>query len=159
MNISENKKNTDMSPINNGCKDCGDLTNIKVDVGVLKTQASILSQLCEKMDKVIEKLIENHDKDIGQIYQQLDKRRIETDDDIGELHERIDTVLTNMQTTERRLLDEMKNLKKEISESNQAEKEKLDKLIEWKWTIAGGIIVLSWLLSRLGADIIEKFLK
>mgnify|MGYP003328769517 CR=1 FL=1 len=56
-------------------------TDLKVDVGVLKTQVFTLSQLCEKMDKVIEKLVDVHDQHINQVYREMDKRRIETDND------------------------------------------------------------------------------
>ena len=33
-----------------------DLVDMKVDVGVLKTQVSTLTQICDKMDKVIDRL-------------------------------------------------------------------------------------------------------
>ena len=154
MELIENKENN-MSTTNPGCND---LTEIRVDVGVLKAQTSVLSQLCEKMDKVIEKLVDNQDRHINQVYQEMDKRRLETDDDIGELHGRIDTVLENVQTTERRLLDEIYKLRTEIANNNKAEKEKLDKLLEWRWMVAGGIIAISWLISHFNGDIIRKFL-
>lgn len=153
MELLENKDNN-MSSVNDK-----DITEIKVDVGILKTQTSILSQLCEKMDKVIDKLLENHDRDIGQLYQQIDKRRVETDDDVAEVHDRIDTVLEKVESTERRLLGEISCLRSEIADNNKSEKEKLDKLLEWKWTAAGGIIVLSWLLTHFSPDIIKNFLR
>ena len=139
--------------------DIKDITELKVDVGVLKTQTIVLSQLCEKMDKVIEKLVENQDKHIGQLYQVIDDRRNETDDDISELHGRIDGVLKEVQDTERRLLNEIKSLGSEISNNNKSEKEKLDKLLEWRWMIGGGIIVVSWLITHFSPDIIKNFLR
>lgn len=156
MELIENKENN--MPTTTTNPGCNDLTEIKVDVGVLKAQTNVLSQLCEKMDKVIEKLVDNQDRYINQVYQEMDKRRLETDDDIGELHGRIDTVLENVQTTERRLLDEIYKLRTEIANNNKAEKEKLDKLLEWRWMVAGGIIAISWLISHFNGDIIRKFL-
>lgn len=145
--------------INMPSNEAKEITDLKVDVGVLKTQTSILSQLCEKMDKVIDKLLENHDRDIGQIYQQIDRRRLETDDDIGELHGRIDTVLEKVQTTERRLLDEIACLRTDVANNNKSEKEKLDQLLQWRWMVAGGIVVVSWLITHFSPDIIKNFLR
>lgn len=155
MDLLENKE-CNMASTNPGCND---LTEIKVDVGVLKAQTNVLSQLCEKMDKVIEKLVDNQDRYISQVYQEMDKRRMETDDDIGELHARIDTVLEKMQNTERRLLDEIAHLRSEIANNNKSEKEKLDKLLEWRWTVAGGILVVSWLLAHFSPDIIKNLIR
>jgi hypothetical protein len=52
-------------------KECVD---IKVEVGVLRTQVDTLTKLCDKMDKVIEKLAENHDKIVEQIYTDMRRR-------------------------------------------------------------------------------------
>ena len=59
---------------------------MKVDVGVLKTQVASLTQLCDKMDKVIEKLMDNQDKTVNQIYTDMDRRKDDTIMDIKELH-------------------------------------------------------------------------
>jgi hypothetical protein len=76
---------------------------LKVDVGVLKTQVLTLSTLCNKMDIVIEKLVDQHDRHIRKVYEDMDNRRKETDADIKEIHDRIDTVLYKMQSSEQRL--------------------------------------------------------
>lgn len=156
-----NNKETIMSTQNpkNECSDHKDITELKVDVGVLKAQTSVLSQLCEKMDKVIEKLVDNQDKHINQVYREMDKKRLETDEDISELHDRIDTVLEKVQDTERRMLDGIRDLRTEVNNNNKAEKEKLDKLLEWRWMIGGGIIVISWLISHFNGDIIKNLLR
>ena len=123
-------------------------TDLKVDVGVLKTQVFTLSQLCEKMDKVIEKLVDVHDQHINQVYREMDKRRTETDNDIGELHDRIDKVIDKVQATEVNLLKEIQSLKDCITTHNKEEKDQLDKILQWKWTIMGGIIAITWILSN-----------
>ena len=125
-----------------------DYTDMKVDVGVLKTQVFTLSQLCEKMDKVIEKLVDVHDQHINQVYREMDKRRAETDNDIGEIHDRIDKVIDKVQSTEVNLLKEIQSLRDCITKHNKEEKDQLDKILQWKWTIMGGIIAITWLLSN-----------
>lgn len=130
--------------------------DIKVDVGVLKTQVLTLSALCNKMDVIIQKLVDQHDRHIAKVYTDMDNRRLETDADIKEIHDRIDTVLDKVQASELRIMEEIKGLHKCVTEHNNAEKEQLDKLLQWKWTIVGGIIVISWLISHGNLDTIMK---
>ena len=54
-----------------------DLTGVKVDVGILKTQTATLTALCEKMDRVIEKIVDQQEKYISQVYEDMEKRRKE----------------------------------------------------------------------------------
>jgi predicted TIM-barrel enzyme len=83
-------------------------TELKVDVGVLKTQIFTLSQLCEKMDKVIERLVDVHDKHISKVYEAMDDQRKEKDQDISEVHERVDIVLEKLTKSEKRIMEEIK---------------------------------------------------
>ena len=129
-----------------------EMIDVQVDIGVLKTQVLTLSALCNKMDVVIDKLIEQHDRHIAKVYADMDQRRLETEKDIKEIHERIDTVLDKMQDSNEKIMDEFKSLRKDMTEHNIKEKESLDKLLEWKWMLAGGIIVFSYLISRVNFD-------
>lgn len=131
-------------------------TEIKVDIGVLKTQVLTLSALCNKMDQVIEKLVDQHDRHIAKVYTDMEEKRKETDADISELHERIDVVLDKVSDTEIRIMNEIKGLRDCMLKHNKEEKEQLDKLLQWKWMIAGGIIALSWLISHSNFDTIMK---
>jgi hypothetical protein len=130
--------------------------DIRVDVGVLKSQVLTLNQLCAKMDTIIEKLVDQHDRHIAKVYIDMEARRVETDTDIKEIHGRIDTVLDKVQQSELRLMEELKALRKDMRDHNEKEKQSLDSLLQWKWMIAGGVLVLSWLLSHVKIDIIDK---
>jgi hypothetical protein len=123
-------------------------TDLKVDVGVLKTQVYTISQLCEKMDKVIEKLVDVHDSHINQVYKEMERKKKDTDNDIGELHDRIDKVIDKVQTTEVNLLKEIQSLRECMTKHNREEKDQLDKILQWKWTIMGAVIAITWLLSN-----------
>ena len=137
-------------------------TELKVDVGVLKVQVVTLTQLCNKMDTVIDRLMENQNKMAGDIYDDMDKRKQETVSDIKELHSRITTVDRNLsdkiELTERRIMDEIKSLHNTISKHNEKEDSELKKILEWKWMAAGGIIVLAWILSHVKLDGLGKLL-
>jgi uncharacterized coiled-coil protein SlyX len=129
-----------------------EMVDVQIDVGVLKTQVLTLSALCNKMDLVIEKLVDQHDRHIAKVYADMDQRRIETEKDIKEIHERIDTVLDKMQDSNEKIMDEFKHLRNEMSRHNAKEKEALDKILQWKWMVAGGILVLSYLISHINFD-------
>ena len=136
------------------------IVDLKVDVEVLKTQISNITHLCEKMDAVIEKLMDNHDRMINQIYDDMNKRKEDTVQDIKELHSRITTVDRNLsdkiELTERRIMEEIKDLHKTIQEHNQKEDDDLKKIFQWKWMIAGGVIVLAWLIANIKLDVLLK---
>ena len=135
-----------------------EILEIKVDVGVLKTQVLTLSALCNKMDQVIEKLVDQHDRHLIKVYEHMDNQRKEKDMNISEIHERIDVVLDKVQESELRIMDEIKGLKDTMSEHVQASKSQYEKLNQWKWTLAGGIIVITWLISHSNFDTILKSL-
>jgi hypothetical protein len=135
-----------------------EISNIKVDVGVLKTQVLTLTMLCNKMDQVIEKLVDQHDRHLNKVYDTMDNQRKEKDKDIAEIHERIDTVLDKVQHSELRIMDEIKGLKQTMTDHVEASKNQYEKLNQWKWTIAGGIIVITWLISHSNFDTILRSL-
>ena len=132
------------------------ITELKVDVGVLKTQTATLTSLCEKMDRVIEKIVDQQDRYISQVYDDMEKRRQEKNEELKEVHKRIDTVIDKVELTERRIMDEIRDLRKQISVSAEKEEQAIEKLNQWKWTIAGGIIAVAWLISHVDFDTISK---
>jgi glutamate synthase domain-containing protein 2 len=139
--------------------DFNEMVDVQVDIGILKTQVLTLSALCNKMDVVIEKLVDQHDRHIAKVYADMDQRRLETEKDIKEIHERIDTVLDKMQDSNEKIMDEFKAIRKDMAEHNKKEKESLDKLLEWKWMVAGGIIAISYLISQVNLDTILRIAK
>lgn len=135
---------------------------LKVDVGILKNQVATLTQLCNKMDTVIDRLMENQNKMASDIYDDMDKRKQETVTDIKELHSRITTVDRNLtdklELTERRIMDEIKSLHNTISKHNEKEDSELKKILQWKWMAAGGIVVLAWIFSHIKLENLGKLL-
>jgi septal ring factor EnvC (AmiA/AmiB activator) len=138
-------------------KDC---IEAKIDIGVLKTQVSMLTQLCDKMDKVIEKIVDQQDRMVNQIYTDMEKRKSDTNTDIKELHSRITTVdrslSDKLELTERRIMEKIESLQSHISEHNKKEDGDLKKILEWKWMAAGGIVVLTWLISNVNLESFSK---
>lgn len=137
-----------------------DEVDLKVDVSVLKEKVSTLTDLCNKMDRVIEKLTDNQTTLTNQIYNDMDKRKEDTVSDIKELHSRITTVDRNLsdkiELTERRIMDEIKSLRDHITAHNDKEDEDIKKLSQWKWMVAGGVVVLAWIISNVKLEQLAK---
>jgi len=131
---------------------------VKVDIGILKTQVASITQLCDKMDKVIEKLVDNHDRMVNQIYNDMQKREDDKNADVKEIHSRITTISRELsdkvELTERRIMDEIKNLRQDIAEHNEKEDSELQKILELKWFLLGGAVVLAWLVSNVNMEML-----
>ena len=136
-----------------------DVTDLKVDVGVLKAQITTITSLCQKMDMVIEKIVNQQDRYISQIYQDMENRRLEKNVELKEVHDRIDTVIDKVQLTEHRIMEEIRDLRNQLSDNSRREQESIEKINQWKWTVAGGIVVVTWLISHLDFDTIAKLLQ
>jgi hypothetical protein len=129
--------------------------DVKVDIGILQTQVSTLTTLCSKMDTVIEKLVDQHDRHIAKVYSDMDNRRLETESDIKEIHDRIDVVLDKMHSSELRITGDIKELREEMLKRGKYEESQLEKLNQWKWMTIGAVMLLMWLISRENFDIMK----
>jgi DNA-directed RNA polymerase sigma subunit (sigma70/sigma32) len=136
-----------------------EISEIKVDVGILKTQVLTLSALCNKMDQVIEKLVDQHDRHINKVYDTMDNQRKEKDIEISEIHSRVDTVLEKLDESENRIMNEIKGLKDTMFKHAETSKSQYEQINKWKWTIVGGILVITWLFSKMNVDTILHSLK
>ena len=136
------------------------VVDLKIDVEVLKEKVDNITHLCSKMDQVIEKLVDNHDRIVTQIYNDMEQRKRDTVEDVKELHSRITTVDRNLsdkiELTERRIMDEIKSLRHTIDAHNKKEDEDLKKIFQWKWMVAGGVVVLAWLISNVNLTVLAK---
>ena len=139
-----------------------DFTQVQVDVGILKTQVANITTLCDKMDKVIERLMNNQEKYVNDIYDDMNSEKKDTTEDIKELHSRITTVDRNLteklESVEDKIMAEIRILRKDIADHNKVEDDQIAKILEWKWMAAGGILMLTWLISHIKFDIISKLL-
>jgi hypothetical protein len=135
---------------------------LKVEVGVLKEKVNTIAELCEKMDRVIEKLADNNTNMVNQIYKDMDKRKEDTVGDIKELHSRITTTDRNLsdkiELTERRIMDEIKSLRDHITEHNQKEDDDMKSMLQWRWMIAGGVVVLAWIIANVKLEFLASIL-
>ena len=87
-------------------------------------------------------------------------REEEKDNDVKELHSRINSVSKELsekvELTERRIMDEIKAMRKDIADHNEKEDSELKKIWEFKWMAAGGIVAIAWLLSHVKLEALSK---
>ena len=139
-----------------------EVNELRIDVEVTKKDIDTLTRLCEKMDKVIEKLVDHQDVIIKQIYNDMDRRNQDTNDDIKELHSRITTTsretADKMDKSEGKIMAEIKDLSNKIQAHTDSEERVVEKLMKYKWPVLAGVIMISWLTSHVGPDIILKMI-
>jgi len=139
-----------------------EVNELRIDVEVTKKDIDTLTRLCEKMDKVIEKLVDHQDVIIKQIYNDMDRRNQDTNDDIKELHSRITTTsretADKVDKSEGKIMAEIKDLSNKIQAHTDSEERIVEKLMKYKWPVLAGVIMISWLTSHVGPDIILKMI-
>jgi cellulose biosynthesis protein BcsQ len=139
-----------------------EVNELRIDVEVTKKDIDTLTRLCEKMDKVIEKLVDHQDVIIKQIYNDMDRRNQDTNEDIKELHSRITTTsretADKMDKSEGKIMAEIKDLSNKIQAQTDSEARIVEKLMKYKWPVLAGVIMISWLTSHVGPDIILKMI-
>lgn len=154
----------------------------RVEIELLKKDISIMATLCEKFDTTIDKMqeiasnlsrmvslqeqrLENQEETTKEIQSVMEMRRVEHNNDIKELHSRITTVNRELsdkiEETEKTILQELHTIRLEIKESHKAKEEsslmkRLSEVEAWKYTMMGGIIVITWVLAK--SDL-SKFFK
>lgn len=139
------------------------LQEVRIDVELLKKDVVNITALCQKMDTVIDKILEQQDRYLSQVYEDMDNQEKEVKNDIKELHSRITTVYRDLgdkiELTERRLLEELKDLRLQITEHNKKEDSDLQKILNWKWMLLGGVVAISWIISHINLDVLSKLVK
>ena len=137
-------------------------TELKVDVEVLKTQVSTLTSLCEKMDKVIEKLVDHQGVLINQIYDDMDRRKQDSDNDIKDLYNKVNDLSKEfserIEKTEDRLADKITQVYDRISKHADSEEKIINVITKYKWPFLISVVVISWLTSHVGPDTILKLI-
>lgn len=140
-----------------------ELSQEKVDCEVMKQQIVHLTNLCDKMDTIIEKLMDNQSRTTSEIYNDMEKKRLESQGDIKDIHNRITTIDRSLsdkiELTERRIMEEIKSLKKELVQHNEKEDSDLKKILEWKWMLIGAITLFVWIVSNVSIEKVAQLMQ
>lgn len=101
------------------------LSKIETEVAAMREKISFFSVIYEKFDRTLDKLEKQHN------------------DELREVHKKIEEIEVS-------IMDEIKALRHEMKEQHQVEKQKIEDLNKWRWLVMGGAVVVGWILSRVG---------
>jgi len=101
------------------------LSKIETEVAAMREKISFFSVIYEKFDRTLDKLEKQHN------------------DELREVHNKIEEIEVS-------IMDEIKALRQEMKEQHQVEKQKIEDLNKWRWIVMGGAVVVGWILSKMG---------
>ena len=131
----------------------------RLDVAIEKI--GDVSNCINKMLAVHDTKLEAQENVNEDIYQSLEVHRNETKASNAELHSRITTITreleTKIQSTEEKLLDAIKDLKKSVEKEEEKNKERIDKLEKTKYLMIGGGIVVGAIITKILPLVLKFF--
>ena len=130
--------------------------NVETEIELLKRDVSEMKQIHVRLDTAIDKIADVssslhtimavHEEKLLRQEETLDGQEKEFRDNIQELHSRITTNAKETHKTmgdmERRLLEELQTIRKEMSS-------RVGMLEKWIWVIIGGSIVAGFVLQKI----------
>lgn len=152
-------------------------SEIKVDIELLKKDVITMSALLEKFDTTIDKMqeiasnlsrmvslqeqrLENQEKITAEVQSVLEMRRLEHNNNIKEVYNRINTVnkeLTDkIEDTEKAILSELQKLRSELQSDKEKTGTRLGQIEMWKYGVIAVIIVLAWVVGQ--TNLLDKVL-
>jgi seryl-tRNA synthetase len=148
-----------------------ELSNVRLQVGLLERDVKQTDRLCNKLSESIEKMQEMSTNMIRMItlHEQKHEHHEESEkqlkEDIKELHSRITTVNRElhdrMDQIEQHISSRIDALRTDLILHKNQDKIKLGDRIaqveKWQWMVAGGIAVISWLIGQ--SDFVGKLFK
>lgn len=147
------------------------ISEVKLQVGLLNKDIQHTNLLCDKLSESIEKIQEMNMNLVKMIalhdnkHEQHEKVEDNLKDDYKELHSRITTINREIHDridqVEHHITSRIDALRVELMNHKAQDKNRLSERIfdieKWKWMVAGAIGLGAWLLGHL--DIVGKLFK
>lgn len=151
---------------------------IKVDIELLKKDVVTMSALLGKFDTTMDKMqeiasslsrmvvlqeqrLDNQEKSTNEMQSVLEMRRMETNNNIKDIYNRINTVnkeLTDkIEDSEKSILAELQKLREEIQKEDSGISRRLGQIEMWKYGIAAIVSFLLFLIANNAVNITKLF--
>lgn len=128
------------------------LSDLRVEVAVLKREVSFINKLFDKLDAVIEKIDSQHDSLLDKTTK-IEANLIYTKEELSELYSSLEQtekgISDRINTIEKMLTGEIENLNCNLGERITKQEEKTGDLLQAKWLLWGGGAVVLWVVSNL----------
>lgn len=152
--------------------------DIRVDIELLKKDVTTMSALLEKFDTTIDKMqeiasnlsrmvslqeqrLENQERVTAEVQSILEMRRVENNNNIRDIYNRINTVNTDLtnkiEDTEKTILAELQKLRDDIHKKNEGLGSRLGQIEMWKYGVAAIITFLLFLVANNAINITKLF--
>ena len=152
--------------------------DIRVDIELLKKDVTTMSALLEKFDTTIDKMqeiasnlskmvslqeqrLENQEKVTAEVQSILEMRRLEHNNNIKDIYNRINTVnkeLTDkIEDTEKTILSELQKLRDDLNKKNEGIGTRLGKIEMWKYGAAAIVAFIIFLVGKNAINISKLF--
>lgn len=149
----------------------------RIEIELLKKDVTIMTSLLEKFDTTIDKMqeiasnlskmvslqeqrLENQEKITSEVQSILEMRRLENNNNIKDIYNRINTVnrdLTDkIEDTEKAILAELQKLREELKGENKNMGFRLNQIELWKYMVMGAVGLGVFLFAK-ALDILKFF--
>lgn len=136
------------------------ITDLKVEVAILKQEVSFINKLFDKMDTLISKIDSQHNI--------LVDKTTKIESNISFTKEELSDLYSSLEKTERGITERINSIERLLSKEIETIQTKVDQkfksqdasifsLIELKSIGVGGVLVIGWVLSHL--EIVKSFFK
>ena len=127
------------------------ISDLRIEVAVLKQEVSFINKLFEKLDSVIGKIDSQHDSLIDKTTK-IEANLIYTKEELSELYVSLEQtekgISDRINAIEKLLSSEIYNLNHDLGDRIAKQEEKTSELFQTKWLLWGGATVVLWAISN-----------
>lgn len=106
------------------------LNKLEVELSALKEKVSFFNVIYGKFDVTL-----------GKIQEMIENRRYENNEEIKDVYARLEA-------SEKRLLDEMKQIREDMKEQHEEDQKRIGDIDKWRWMVIGAAAVVGWILNK-----------
>ena len=136
------------------------ITNLKVEVAILKQEVSFINKLFDKMDALIAKIDYQHNILVDKTTK-IESNLSYTKEELSDLYitlEKAEKVISDrISSIEELLSKEIDTIQTKVDQKFKSQDASIFSLIELKSIGVGGVLVIGWVLSHL--EIVKSFFK
>jgi len=136
------------------------ITNLKVEVAILKQEVSFINKLFDKMDALIAKIDSQHNILVDKTTK-IESNLLYTKEELSDLYitlEKTEKVISDrINSIEELLSKEIDTIQTKVDQKFKSQDASIFSLIELKSIGVGGVLVIGWVLSHL--EIVKSFFK
>ena len=106
------------------------ITKLEVELSALKEKVSFFNVIYGKFDVTL-----------GKIQEMIENRRYENNEEIKDVYARLES-------SESKILAEMKSIREEMKTQHAEYQAKISDIDKWRWIVVGAAGVVGWILNK-----------